>query len=115
MLTSRQKQMLDYIKWYSAEHGFCPTFAEMMVALRITSKSQVYYLLEGLEERGHIRRIPNRSRAIEIITNPHLPLPLHEVDDKALLNECWRRGYHVTVLRRMKPEPRLVARGGTNE
>jgi SOS-response transcriptional repressor LexA len=111
MLTQQQKRLFDYIKWYSAEKGVCPTFAEMMVAQNISSKSRIYGLLEGLEERGHIRRIAHRARAIEIVADPHLPL--REIHDEEIVRECERRGY--VVLYRRNAEPRLVSRGGTNE
>jgi SOS-response transcriptional repressor LexA len=66
-LTAPQTDLFRYICEYKNTHGVAPSFAEMQKELGIGSKSNVYRLLSCLEERGVIRRLPNRSRAIEIV------------------------------------------------
>lgn len=67
MLTRRQRYLLAYIEDYIDHEGVAPTFDEMMNHIDLKSKSSVHRLLSGIEERGFIRRLPNRARAIEII------------------------------------------------
>lgn len=69
-LTSVQADTLRYIRAYSVEHGFPPSFGEIAKALDLKSKSGVHRIVTALEERGHIRRLPYRARAIEIIGAP---------------------------------------------
>ena len=66
-LTRQQKALLDYLKRYSAEEGVMPSHDEMKDAVGLESKGGVNRLLKGLEERGHIRRLPRRFRAIEVL------------------------------------------------
>jgi SOS-response transcriptional repressor LexA len=73
-LTKRQADLLAFLTEYDAEHGISPKFEEMRLRLGIASKSGVHRLLGQLEERGHIRRLHHRHRAIEIITPaPRMP------------------------------------------
>lgn len=67
-MTPRQKQLLEFIRAYKAEHsGVSPSILEMMIALGLHSKGGVHRLITGLEQRGLIRRLPYRARAIEIV------------------------------------------------
>lgn len=66
-LTRRQHELLGFIQSRIWEFGYPPSFDEMVVALGLHSKSGVLRLLRGLEERGAIRRLEKRARAIEII------------------------------------------------
>lgn len=73
-LTRRQRELLDFISAYSAKHGIAPSFDEMASATDEASKSSVHRIIVALEERGFIRRLPNRARAIEIVDGaPILP------------------------------------------
>jgi SOS-response transcriptional repressor LexA len=72
-LTRMQRVLLDFIGRHQAQEGTSPSFDEMREALGLRSKSGVHRLITGLEERGFIRRMPNRARAIEIIEEPELP------------------------------------------
>ncbi|HMF68066.1 MAG TPA: MarR family transcriptional regulator [Phyllobacterium sp.] len=64
-VTSRQADLLDFVRAYADEHGgVTPTMQEMAEALGLQSKSGVIRLLKGLEDRGHIERLPRRARAI---------------------------------------------------
>ena len=67
MLTQRQLQLLKFIQSYSHEHGVSPSFDEMQAALKLQSKSGIHRLISGLEERGYIRRLAYRARALEVV------------------------------------------------
>ena len=67
MLTAKQRALLTYLNGYLEEHKLSPSFDEMRAALGLASKSGVHRLISALEERGYIRRLPNRARAIEIL------------------------------------------------
>ena len=66
MLTPQQKKLLDFLSAQAAV-GSTPSFEEMMVAMELKSKSGVHRLVMGLEERGYIRRLFNKARAIEVL------------------------------------------------
>ncbi len=70
MLTSKQQQLLMYIKQHLDQGGISPSFEEMKEALDLKSKSGIHRLISALEERGFIRRLPNRARALEIVKLP---------------------------------------------
>lgn len=70
MLTSKQKELLVFIDTRLRETGVPPSFEEMKEALALQSKSGVHRLIMALEERGFIRRLPHRARAIEVIKVP---------------------------------------------
>ncbi|HEU0134337.1 MAG TPA: transcriptional repressor LexA, partial [Allosphingosinicella sp.] len=70
MLTRKQSELLTYIQARLAESGVSPSFEEMKEALELKSKSGVHRLISALEERGFIRRLPNRARALEILRIP---------------------------------------------
>jgi len=70
MLTRKQKELLVLIRDRLAEEGVPPSFDEMKEALGLKSKSGIHRLITGLEERGFIKRLPHRARALEIIRMP---------------------------------------------
>ena len=70
MLTRKQHELLRYIHERVRETGVPPSFDEMKDALDLRSKSGIHRLITALEERGFIRRLPNRARAIEVIKLP---------------------------------------------
>ena len=67
MLTEKQKELLDYIILTSKKRGICPSYEEMKNRLNLKSKSGIHRIISALEERGFIRKLPNKARAIEII------------------------------------------------
>ncbi|UDL95369.1 MULTISPECIES: transcriptional repressor LexA [Lichenihabitans] len=67
MLTSKQNELLRFIHERLKEQGVPPSFDEMKEALDLRSKSGIHRLIMALEERGFIRRLPNRARAIEVL------------------------------------------------
>lgn len=85
MLTKKQHQLVVFIDQRLRETGISPSFDEMKEALSLKSKSGIHRLVTALEERGFIRRLPHRARAIEILRLPdntheentvHVPPPL---------------------------------------
>ena len=72
MLTRKQFELLRFINERLKESGVPPSFDEMKDALDLRSKSGIHRLITALEERGFIRRLPNRARAIEVIKLPEV-------------------------------------------
>ncbi len=70
MLTRKQHELLRFIHERLREAGVPPSFDEMKDALDLKSKSGIHRLIMALEERGFIRRLPNRARALEVIKLP---------------------------------------------
>src|SRR3712207_9281777 len=75
MLTRKQHELLTFIHERLGETGVSPSFEEMKEALNLKSKSGVHRLISALEERGFIRRLPNRARALEVLRTPEAPNP----------------------------------------
>lgn len=95
MLTSKQKELLTFIHTRLQEQGVPPSFDEMKEALNLQSKSGVHRLIIALEERGFIRRLPHRARAIEVIKLP-----------EAMENPAPKRGFSPNVIEgSKKPAP----------
>src|SRR6202023_3724436 len=88
MLTRKQYELLRFISERLKESGVPPSFDEMKDALDLRSKSGIHRLITALEERGFIRRLPNRARAIEVIKLPEL----------AGANGNGRRGFTPSVI-----------------
>ena len=76
MLTAKQHELLTFINARLAEGGVSPSFDEMREALDLKSKSGVHRLISALEERGFIRRLPNRARALEVLRVPETSSPV---------------------------------------
>src|SRR4051795_10594502 len=70
MLTAKQRELLLFIDDRLRDSGISPSFDEMREALDLKSKSGVHRLISALEERGFIRRLPNRARALEVVKLP---------------------------------------------
>ncbi len=70
MLTHKQHELLMFIHERMKESGIPPSFDEMKEALDLKSKSGIHRLITALEERGFIRRLPNRARALEVVRLP---------------------------------------------
>lgn len=92
MLTRKQHELIRFIQVRLEETGVSPSFEEMKEALDLKSKSGVHRLISALEERGFIRRLPNRARALEVLKQPE------DVSNKAPA-----RSDNVVALKR--PEP----------
>jgi repressor LexA len=70
MLTKKQRELLMFINQRLTATGVSPSFDEMKDALCLKSKSGIHRLVSGLEERGFIRRLPHRARALEVVRLP---------------------------------------------
>jgi len=70
MLTRKQYELLVFINRRLTDSGVSPSFEEMKEALGLKSKSGIHRLISGLEERGFIRRLPHRARALEVVRLP---------------------------------------------
>jgi repressor LexA len=88
MLTRKQQELLLFIHERMKESGVPPSFDEMKDALDLASKSGIHRLITALEERGFIRRLPNRARALEVIKLPEAYVGASQV----------RRGFSPSVI-----------------
>ncbi len=70
MLTAKQHELLHFIQQKLDASGISPSFEEMKEALGLKSKSGIHRLISALEERGFLRRLPNRARALEVLKLP---------------------------------------------
>jgi repressor LexA len=97
MLTRKQQELLLFIHERMKESGVPPSFDEMKDALDLASKSGIHRLITALEERGFIRRLPNRARALEVIKLPEAYAPPQQP----------RRGFSPSVIEGSlgKPQP----------
>lgn len=80
MLTPKQQELLSFIQTRLEEDGVSPSFEEMKEALDLRSKSGIHRLINALEERGFIRRLANRARALEVVK---LPEAMHRLPKSA--------------------------------
>jgi repressor LexA len=83
MLTRKQLELLLFINERLKEEGVPPSFEEMKEALNLQSKSGVHRLIVALEERGFLRRMPNRARALEVVKLPESHSPSLATPKKA--------------------------------
>lgn len=81
MLTRKQHELLCFIHERLSQTGVSPSFEEMKEALDLKSKSGVHRLISALEERGFIRRLPNRARALEVLRMPERPGAASQADN----------------------------------
>ena len=113
MLTRKQQELLLFIHERMKETGIPPSFDEMKDALDLASKSGIHRLITALEERGFIRRLPNRARALEVIKLPESYAPAIKA----------RRGFSPSVIEgslgkpataQTPPRPAAVAEGSVS-
>jgi len=95
MLTRKQYELLLFIHDRMKETGIPPSFDEMKEALNLASKSGIHRLITALEERGFIRRLPNRARALEVIRLPDSIAPGLVVSRKFSPNVIEGSGDHI--------------------
>ncbi|MGO4436827.1 transcriptional repressor LexA [Rhizobium sp. RAF56] len=103
MLTRKQQELLLFIHERMKESGIPPSFDEMKDALDLASKSGIHRLITALEERGFIRRLPNRARALEVIKLPEAYSPSMQP----------RRGFSPSVIEGSLGKPQPVAPAAT--
>lgn len=100
MLTRKQHDLLMYIHEKLEVSGVSPSFEEMKEAMKLKSKSGIHRLVTGLEERGFLRRLAHRARALEVLRLPDSAVPL--------------RGGAVGAQSRPPSRNRLVSRSGSD-
>ncbi|MBQ8346547.1 MAG: transcriptional repressor LexA [Alphaproteobacteria bacterium] len=93
MLTKRQYQLLMLIEKRLREDGVSPSFEEMKESIGLKSKSGIHRLISGLEERGFIRRLPNRARALEVLRLPDNQGECPVMSAKDLVNRQTTRSF----------------------
>lgn len=98
MLTRKQQELLLFIHERMKESGVPPSFDEMKDALDLASKSGIHRLITALEERGFIRRLPNRARALEVIKLPESYTPQNKP----------QRGFSPSVIEGSLGKPKAV-------
>lgn len=86
MLTKKQLNLLEYIEKKTSSNGISPSFDEMKEALNLKSKSGIHRLIIALEERGFIRRLPHRARALEVIKRVQKSPSHSNLDKEKILN-----------------------------
>jgi repressor LexA len=97
MLTKKQHELLVFIHARLSEGAVSPSFDEMKDALNLRSKSGIHRLISGLEERGFIRRLAHRARALEVVRLPDGSLPPLHRDGRERDRE--RARFSPTVIR----------------
>ena len=70
MLTRKQLDLLNFLQNRIRRDGYAPSFEEMREAMQLKSKSGIHRMIGALEERGFVRRLPNRARALEVLKCP---------------------------------------------
>lgn len=68
-LSPQMSKLLDFIQAYQQDNGYCPSFEDMMNHLRLRSKSGVFRLVQELEDRGHVIRLPGQSRSVRAVAD----------------------------------------------
>jgi repressor LexA len=101
MLTRKQHELVCFIHDRLAETGISPSFEEMKEALDLKSKSGVHRLISALEERGFIRRLANRARALEVVKMPERSGETRPVSQMNVVNLAPAPG----APRRIAPQP----------
>ena len=96
MLTEKQSELLRFIHARLQKTGVPPSFDEMKDALDLKSKSGIHRLIMALEERGFIRRLPNRARALEVLRLP----------EQAAAEASKSKGFTPTLVKGGKPAPK---------
>lgn len=99
MLTKKQHELICFIADRLNETGVSPSFEEMKDALDLKSKSGVHRLISALEERGFLRRLPNRARALEVLKMPERAEPKKAAPAKDPAKD------NVVTLTRPAPQP----------
>lgn len=85
MLTRKQKELLNYIQNFQSKSGVTPSYEEMKSALRLKSKSGIHRLVIALEERGFVKRLAHKARALEVIKDGISNIKVSEQNKKNLV------------------------------
>ena len=99
MLTKKQHELLLFIHQHLQKNGVSPSFDEMKEALALKSKSGIHRLITGLEERGFIRRLPHRARAVEVMRLPNDVEAANQAQEAEAAPAVPRTGFAPKVIR----------------
>jgi repressor LexA len=99
MLTKKQHELLMFINQRLGATGVAPSFDEMKDALNLRSKSGIHRLISGLEERGFIRRLPHRARALEVTRLPEDSAAASNAANSSSAGAAERGRFSPTVIR----------------
>ena len=104
MLTKKQKELFVYLNNYISSNDISPSFEEMKNAVNLKSKSGIHRLITSLEQRGYIKRLKHKARAMEITKN----LPNKNVNNITLwhFNTLWHQ--HRTLQTTHKACPPVI-------
>lgn len=91
MLTKKQYNLLMYINKINKEKGQCPSFDEMKDAVGLRSKSGIHALVNSLEERGFVRKLPHKARSLEVVRLPKFK-PQSVLEEEKKREESVRNG-----------------------
>lgn len=94
MLTPKQHKLLIFIEEFTKEHGHSPSFEEMRLAVGLRSKSGVHALVNSLEERGYIRKMAHRARALEVIKVPAME---PQVPENSIANDNGETEFSLSI------------------
>ena len=93
-MNKNQRRTLDFIKEFIEKHGYSPSYEEIGEGISAKSKSEVSRHILNLEKLGHITRIPNQSRSIELVRHAQAGLLTYQ----QLVHEAAVRGYKLTPI-----------------
>ena len=83
MLTPKQHKLLIYIDDFIKTHGHSPSFEEMKLAVGLKSKSGIHALINSLEERGFVRKLAHKARALEVLKMPEITSSVENINNAA--------------------------------
>ena len=92
MLTKKQKQLFDFLTSYINKNSISPSFEEMKIAVNLKSKSGIHRLITSLEQRGFIKRLKHKARAMEITK------PLYKEANTNLTNNLNNQIFHIPLI-----------------
>src|ERR1700741_1746761 len=98
MLTKKQHQLLLFIRERLNTGGVSPSFDEMKEALNLKSKSGIHRLITALEERGFLRRLPHRARALEVVKLPEDAADTERADERVARPGGFPGGFKANVI-----------------
>ena len=92
MLTKKQKELLTYIQNFQSKSGVTPSYEEMKSALSLKSKSGIHRLVIALEERGFVKRLAHKARALEVIKDGISRVNVSTNNKKNFINKGFNNG-----------------------
>ena len=101
-MTPRMRALKSFIASYTDEHGIAPKVDEMREHLGLASKGGVVRLIDGLVDRGHLSRLPNKARSCRVLTKAEGDRVTSTIDDQSV-EGLLRRAYYIGLVRSAMP------------